>query len=71
MTGEVRLTNLEGDTLLNIHEGFIFGEMEGLESVGERFTHAVVSRDSIIIGCPIDNFLIAVYKRNVLAFELE
>ena len=50
MTGEVRLTNLRGDTLLNIHEGFIFGEIEVIDSVNRQY-QAVASAGSVVLMC--------------------
>ncbi|CAK62498.1 unnamed protein product (macronuclear) [Paramecium tetraurelia] len=70
VSGEVRLCDEQGNTLLNIQEGYIFGEIEILEDC-YRKQSAVACRDSLVIICPISQFLQLIQDDESLLFEIE
>ncbi|CAD8151326.1 unnamed protein product [Paramecium pentaurelia] len=70
VSGEVRLCDEQGNTLLNIQEGYIFGEIEILEDC-YRKQSAVACKDSLVIMCPISQFLQLIQEDESLLFEIE
>ncbi|CAD8069427.1 unnamed protein product [Paramecium sonneborni] len=70
VAGEVRLCDEQGNTLLNIQEGYIFGEIEILEN-NNRKQSAVACKDSLVIMCPISQFLQLIQEDESLLFEIE
>jgi hypothetical protein len=57
MSGEVRITNTVGDTLITIAEGSIFGEIEAIDSVKrlepvKRRFYCIAATLSVIMICP-------------------
>lgn len=70
VAGEVRLCDSEGNTLLNILEGHVFGEIEVLDDSNRR-QHAVASADSVVVICPIQIFIDKIKADEELSFEIE
>lgn len=70
VAGEVRLCDSEGNTLLNILEGHVFGEMEMLDEANRR-QHAIASADSVVVICPIQVFIDKIRSDEELSFEIE
>ncbi|CAD8156614.1 unnamed protein product [Paramecium pentaurelia] len=70
VAGEIRLCDKDGNTLLNIQEGYIFGEIEILED-SNRKQSAIAGKDSVVIMCPVLQFLQLVQEDEKLLFEIE
>ncbi|KAM3129822.1 hypothetical protein pb186bvf_018032 [Paramecium bursaria] len=70
VTGEVRLTDINGNSLFSIHEGFMFGELEFFENQN-RLYHCFASADSIVLVCPARIFFSLIAKNPALAYELD
>ncbi|CAD8068174.1 unnamed protein product [Paramecium sonneborni] len=70
ITGEVRLCDDQGRSLLNIMEGSIFGEMEILDQVNRKQS-AIASKNSIVIIFPVQIFLNIIQIDENLSFEIE
>ncbi|CAD8058760.1 unnamed protein product [Paramecium primaurelia] len=70
ITGEVRLCDEQGRSLLNIIEGSIFGEMEILDQVNRKQS-AIASKNSIVIIFPVQIFLDIIQTDESLSFEIE
>ncbi|CAD8067424.1 unnamed protein product [Paramecium sonneborni] len=70
ITGEVRLCDEQGRSLLNIIEGSIFGEMEILDQVNRKQS-AIASKNSIVIIFPVQIFLDIIQTDENLSFEIE
>ncbi|CAD8157597.1 unnamed protein product [Paramecium pentaurelia] len=70
VAGEIRLCDKDGNTLLNIQEGYIFGEIEILED-SYRKQSAIAGKDSVVIMCPVLQFLQLVQDDEKLLFEIE
>ncbi|CAD8045454.1 unnamed protein product [Paramecium primaurelia] len=70
VAGEIRLCDKDGNTLLNIQEGYIFGEIEILED-SNRKQSAIAGKDSVVIMCPVLHFLQLVQEDEKLLFEIE
>ncbi|CAD8153937.1 unnamed protein product [Paramecium octaurelia] len=70
VAGEIRLCDNDGNTLLNIKEGYIFGEIEILED-SNRKQSAIAGKDSVVIMCPVLQFLQLVQEDEKLLFEIE
>ncbi|CAD8065623.1 unnamed protein product [Paramecium sonneborni] len=70
VAGEIRLCDKDANTLLNIQEGYIFGEIEILED-SYRKQSAIAGKDSVVIMCPVLQFLQLVQDDEKLLFEIE
>jgi hypothetical protein len=75
MSGEVRITNSLGDTLITIAEGSIFGETEAIESVKrleaiKRKFFCMAATTSVMMVCPSMVYLKKINNDQFLSFEL-
>lgn len=66
----MKLTDINGNSLVSIHEGFMFGELEFFENQN-RLYHCFASADSIVLVCPARIFFSLISKNPALAYELD
>ncbi|KAM3146406.1 hypothetical protein pb186bvf_001375 [Paramecium bursaria] len=70
INGDVRLTNQMGESLINISEGSVFGEIETIEQT-LRTLHAICFQKTTVLICPSKFFFKLVKENTSLYFELQ